>query len=487
MCAGQTHSSLGLRQNPFLTESAIKNMLGFTRKTNSASLAFLVAGAFWFMFGTFYGLFSAIHLQAPEFFNNIPFLVFGRTRPVHVNTVLFGFISSTLIGAALYYVPALLQTRLWSEPLAWFGFLMWNIAVVSGPSTFAFGITQGREYAEYIWPFDVCVMLALLAMIVNMVMTVVSRRENALYVSVWYAMGAMLWTAGVYPIGNVMWHPASGALPGLLDSVFLWFYGHNIVGLLLTPLALATAYYVFPRVSKTPLYSHTLSLLGFWVLVALYSHIGGHHILQAPIPNWLKTISVVDSVGMIIPVATVLTNLWLTIRGRTAAVWQDPAGRFVLAGSIWYLITCVQGPIQSLPSVQKVTHFNNWTIGHAHIAVLGFAGFIALGGLWHILPLVAKKRLYSTRLVSMQFALVLFGLIGFFAVLTTAGLIQGSAWHNGETVYRVLPQISVYMALRTMLGLFIIASSIVGFSNVVLTLKRGEPMQGASFAETASS
>ena len=277
-----------------------------------------------------------------------------------------------------------------------------------------------------------------MALIVNLIMTVANRRENTLYVSVWYVLGAVLWTAGVYPIGNVMWHPATGAMPGLMDSILLWFYGHNIVGLLLTPLALAAAYFVIPRLTKTPLYSHTLSLLGFWMLVALYAHIGGHHILQAPIPNWLKTISIVDSMAMILPVSIVLVNLWMTARGREGLLWSDPAGRFVVAGTIWYLIVCTQGPLQSLPSVQKITHFTNWTIGHSHIAVLGFAGFIALGGMWHVLPLAAGRRLYSSRLVHLQFALILFGLIGFFAVLTTAGLIQGSAWYQGEGVYKTL-------------------------------------------------
>jgi cytochrome c oxidase cbb3-type subunit 1 len=460
-------------------------MLEFTRKPNSVAVAFLIAGSVWFVVGTAYGLIAAIHLVAPEFFNNIFFLVFGRTRPIHVNTMLFGFVATTLLGCALYMVPALLRTPLWSERLGWFSFCFWTAAVLSGPLTFSFGITHGREYAEYIWPFNVCIMLALLGLLVNLVMTVTQRRENTLYVSVWYVLGAALWTAGVYPIGNVMWHPATGAMPGLIDSIILWFYGHNIVGLLLTPLALAVAYFSIPRVTKTPLYSHTLSLLGFWLLIALYAHIGGHHILQAPIPNWLKTISIVDSMAMILPVTIVLVNLWMTARGREGLLWSDPAGRFVLAGTIWYLIVCTQGPLQSLPSVQKITHFTNWVIGHSHIAVLGFSGFIALGGLWHILPLATGRRLYSTRLVHLQFALVLIGLIGFFAVLTTAGLIQGSAWYQGEGVYKVLPEIAPYMALRALLGLFIIAGAVIGLWNAILTVKRGEPIEPASPEEVA--
>jgi len=455
-------------------------MLNFTKKPQSASLAFLVAGAFWFVIGTLYGLFAAIHLMAPEFLNNIFYLVFGRTRPAHVNTVIFGFVAPTLVGCAMYYVPALLKTRLWSERLGWASWLLWNITVLSGPSSFSLGLSQGREYAEYTWIFDVALVAAIVLLIFNLVMTVAGRKVNVLYVSVWYALGAVVWTAMVYPIGNVMWNPPSGAMPGLIDSVFLWFYGHNLVGLLLTPLAVGLAYFIVPRLTGTPLYSHTLSLVGFWTLVAIYSHIGGHHILQAPIPNWLKTVSVVDSVAMIIPVFVVLGNLWLTARGRSGRLWSDPAGRFVLTGTLWYLLVCVQGPIQSLPSVQEITHFNNWVVGHAHAAVLGFAGFIALGGLWHVLPLVAGRKLYSRKLVNLQFALAMFGLVGFFLVLTTAGLIQGSAWANGVALYRVLPELSIYMILRAMLGVFIISGAMVGLANVVLTLRRGEPLDEGS-------
>ncbi|MFZ0389504.1 MAG: cbb3-type cytochrome c oxidase subunit I [Calditrichia bacterium] len=449
-------------------------MFEFTKRTNSASLAFFIAGSFWFMVGTVYGLFSAIHLVAPEFFNNIPFLVFGRVRPTHVNTVAYGFVVNTLIGCGIYFTPALLRTRLWSEPLGWISFLFWNLTVLSGPLTFAFGWTQGREYSEYVWLADFSLLIAVVTLTVNGIMTVITRREKILYVSVWYFIGTFIWVAGAYPLGNVMWHPASGAMPGLLDSVFLWMWGHNLPGLLLTPLATGVAYFVLPRVTKTPLYSHTLSLVGFWTLVALYSHIGGHHIIQAPIPAWLKTISIVDSMLMTIPVFVVLINLFLTIRGRGGAVLGDPGARLVVIGLVWYLLTCIQGPMQSLPVIQRVTHFNNWTIGHSHIAVLGFAGFIALGGMWHVLPLVTGRRVFSKGLVNMQFGLLMLGLSGFFVVLTIAGLIQGEAWNHGEVVYRVLPMIKDYMIARAAFGIAIITAAFIGFYNLMATIWFGE-------------
>jgi len=461
-------------------------MLDFMRRPRNSAIAFMVAGAAWFVVGTSYGLFSAIDLVSPDFFRNIAPLVFGRARPAHVNTVLYGFVGGMLIGSGMYYVPALLRTRLWSEPLGWASFFLWNITVLSGPITFAFGITQGREYTEYIWIFDVFLVLSLLAMILNLAMTIAERTEDHLYVSVWYFMGTFLWFSGTYVIGNVMWHPKTGAMPGLIDSIFLWFYGHNLPGLLLTPLAVGAAYFVIPRVTKTPLYSHTLSLIGFWTLVALYTHIGGHHILQSPIPQWLKDFSIVDSMVMVVPVFVVIANLWITARGNGSKLWEDPAGRLVMAGIAWYLVVCIQGPLQSLPAVQKITHFNNWVIGHSHIAVLGFSGYIALGTLWHVLPMAAKRKIYSKRLVNLQFGLVTFGLAGFFVVLTIAGLIQGEAWYNGETVYRVIPELNDYMVLRAGFGLFIIASAVVGFYNLVMTLLHGERFEPQALEEEAA-
>ena len=452
-------------------------MIKFFYKPKGAALAFMVAGAAWFAVGAVYGMFSAIHLVAPEFLPHLAPLVFGRERPVHVNTMLYGFVGTMLIGAGLYYLPALLKTRLWSEPLAWVAFAFWNLTIASGPLGFAFGFTQGREYNEYVWLADVSLMLAAVCLIVNTVLTIVNRNEQQLYVSVWYFMAAFLWTAGNYPLGNVMWHPATGAMPGLIDSIFLWFWGHNLPGLLITPLATGAAYFVIPRVSRTPLNSHTLSLLGFWLLVALYTHIGGHHVLQSPIPNWLKTVSVVDSISMVLPVSIVVMNLWMTARHFGARIWGDPAARFVMGGVVWYVVTCIQGPLQSLPFLQRVTHFNNWTVGHAHIAMLGFGGYIALGAMWHIVPLVTGRELYSQKLVSLQCGLITFGLTGFFLVLTAAGLIQGTAWHNGETVYRVLPQIAPFMASRAALGVFILTGSLVGLFNLFMTLRHGRVME----------
>jgi cytochrome c oxidase cbb3-type subunit 1/cytochrome c oxidase cbb3-type subunit I/II len=444
---------------------------------HSAARRYLVSSAVWLCIATLGGLFSAIQLFSPDVLRNIPFLEFGRVRPAHTNMVLFGFVGLMSIGAGLYIVPVMLRTRLYGQRLANLSLLLYNLALLGAVATLPLGFTQGREYAELVFPVKVLFLGALLLLLYVLIMTVLRRRESLLYVSVWYICGGVLWTTLLFPLGNVMWHPATGALTGTVDAVWLWFYGHNIFGLFLTPLALAIAYYVIPRVAQAPLYSHTLSLIGFWTLLAFYTHIGTHHLIQAPVPTWLKTISVVDSIGMVVPVMTVLVNLWLTTKDNLGNFTRSVPGKFVFVGVFWYLITCLQGPLQSLPSVQRYTHFNNWVIGHAHIAVLGFSGMIALGGLWYVLPLVSGRRVFSMNLANLQFWLVLVGISGFFGVLTIAGLIQGGAWANGETVYRALPLIAPYMGLRLAFGLLIVTGAFIGLYNVLMTLARGERMQ----------
>jgi cbb3-type cytochrome c oxidase subunit I len=445
-----------------------------SRREYTAAKLWMVSGAFWLVIGTLAGLVLAVHLVSPDFFANISWLEYGRVRSVHPDTVLFGFVVMTLIGVMLYILPKVLATTLYSESMGVAAGVLFNAAVAIGDVTLLAGMTHGREYAEYIFPVDVLIVLAFLLLSVDVIMTIAKRREPLLYISAWYFAGAVTWTSILFFIGNVMWHPRTGAESGIADAIILWFYGHNIFGLLVTPLAVGIAYYMIPRIAKRPLYSQTLGLIGFWSLLAFYTHIGGHHLLQAPIPTWLKTVSVIDSFAMMLPVAAVLVNQWYTARGRFNEFTANPAAKLMFVGTIWYGIVCIQGPLQSLGSVQRVTHFSNWVIGHSHIAVLGFTGFIALGGMYYVLPYITGRKVYSEALVNIQYWLVLLGLIEMFVVLTCAGLIQGQDWLNGDTVYKVVPMLKPYMVLRLMAGLLIFSSACIGLYNVVMTiLKRG--------------
>lgn len=422
------------------------------------------------MAATLAGLVAAIELVAPDLTGNIAWLLFSRLRPIHVNLVLFGFVTPGLLASAFYLVPRLLKTELYSEKLGLLTVGLWNISLVALVVTLADGHTQGREYAEMIWPIDVGIVIAFCLIFFNFMMTVKQRKEKILYVSVWYVLGAVVLTACTYSMGNVIWRPDTGALSGIPDAILLWFYGHNIFGLLLTPLSAATAYYIIPQVCRTPLYSHTLSLLGFWSLIVIYTHIGTHHLLQVPVPTWLKVIAIVDSVAMVIPVMAFLINIWYTARGKLGLLHSDIGGKFVFAGTIMYFIVSMRGSLMALPDVQRVTHFSHWVVSHAHVGVLGFAGMTALGGLYFIIPRITDQPLFSRFLADFQYWMVLIGVVGFTIILTISGLIQGHGWLNGETVYRILPEIHIYNIIRASFGVLIFLSSIAGFYNILRSL-----------------
>ena len=438
--------------------------------TNPTAKAFTLTSALWFAGATTLGMIAAGYLIAPDFLANIEYIHFGRVRPMHVNAVLFGFVTPGLLAAAFYYFPKLLRTELFSHKLGVFSAIFWNITVATGLIGIALGYTQGREYAELAWPVDIMVVISFAMVVFNILMTIRQRKESILFVAIWYTTAAMVLTSITYCLGNVIWKPDTGALTGIPDAILLWFYGHNIFGLLLTPMALGIAYYALPIATRSPLYSHTLSLIGFWSLIIVYTHIGTHHLLQVPVPTWLKTISIVDSVAMVIPVMIVLINLWYTVKGKLGDIHADIGAKFIFTGTIFYFFVNIQGSMMALPHVQRITHFNNWVVGHAHIGVLGFAGVTALGGLYFILPRITGKPLYSRFLADVQYWLVLIGVTGFAVVLTTVGLIQGNAWYNGETLYRTLPEIQPYYILRASLGTFIMIGAYLGLYNVVRSL-----------------
>jgi cytochrome c oxidase cbb3-type subunit 1/cytochrome c oxidase cbb3-type subunit I/II len=449
-----------------LSEEAIDNVAA----GNPTAKAFTLTSALWFAGATTFGMIAAGYLIAPDFLANVEYIHFGRVRPMHVNAVLFGFVTPGLLAAAFYYFPKLLRTEIYSHKLGVFSAIFWNITVAAGLIGIAMGHTQGREYAELPWPVDIMVVISFSMVVFNILMTVRQRKESILFVSIWYTTAAVVLTSVTYCLGNVIWKPDTGALVGIPDAILLWFYGHNIFGLLLTPMALGIAYYALPIATRSPLYSHTLSLLGFWSLIIVYTHIGTHHLLQVPVPTWLKTISIVDSVAMVIPVMIVLINLWYTVKGKLGEIHADIGAKFIFTGTIFYFFVNIQGSMMALPHVQRITHFNNWVVGHAHIGVLGFAGVTALGGLYFILPRITGKPLYSRFLADVQYWLVLIGITGFAVVLTTVGLIQGNAWYNGETLYRTLPEIQPYYILRASLGTFIMIGAYLGLYNVVRSL-----------------
>lgn len=440
----------------------------------SASRRFLVSAALWGLVGTFLGLLAATEYWLPDLVRNVPWLSFGRIRPTHVNVVAFGFISMANIGAVFHVVPDLCRTRLWSE--RWGNILMvaWNLVIALGILCLTNGITEGREYAELPWFLDLAVMAALLLYVALVWGTVLNRTERQLYVSVWYIAGTTLWFPVVYLIGNKVFF----SVPGIGDAIANWFYGHNILGLWFTTNGIGLLYYFLPRITKNPLYSHLLSIVGFSTIAMFYTPTGTHHLLQSPVPEWLKAVAVISSVMLLVPVMSVLVNFWLTMQGKWGMAAQHLPLRFFLTGCFFYLLTCFTGPLQATRWVNWYLHFTHWVVGHAHFALLGTFGFVAWGAVYYVLPRVSGRQWYSRRLAVSHYWLTLTGTVLMITALTIAGLAQAAAWEEGIPVYRGALMVAPFMGLRAFSGLLIVLGQVLFLYNVLKTLFAPEAPDG---------
>ncbi len=442
-------------------------------KQNSASVNFMLSAAAWIVFGVFMGLILALQFVFPDLFRGVPWLVFSRLRQAHTNTVMFAFLSGGLMGLWLYIVPRLTGRQLWSERLGNVSMLLWNLAVLIGIVGLVTAHTQSREYAEFIWIVDVGVMVVLILNLINLYMTVAHRVEPKLYVSLWYISGTLIWMPMLYFIGNVMWSPPTGALTGINDAIFNWFYGHNVLGLWFTTGLLAVIYYIVPRETHTPLYSHFLSLIAFWGIVFFYTGVGAHHLLWAPIPYWLKTIAVAESIGMILPVVAFMMNIFLTMRGNWNRFMTSIPLRFVVTGWAAYVLVSYQGSHQSLRDINLLTHFTQYVPGHAHLSLLFFAASVVMGGTYYAIPRIYNCQIYSRALARVQYSLYVIGFTFFFAGFLLTGLVQGTNWlHQGLPVWSVLPGLRPYMALRAAGGILVVASFILFTYNIFATVVR---------------
>ena len=444
----------------------------FSNEENSASRNFIVSAVFWLVIGMSLGLLGAIEFSAPDLSSNIPQLTFSRIRPTHVNTVAFGWLSMANIGIVLYIVPTLTRSKLFGEAFANFICLVWNLVILVGGLCLVNGYSEGREYAEYPVPIDVAVMIGLLSLSFIVYMTTINRTVKKLYVSLWYILGTFFWMPLVYFIGNRTFI----RLEGLNDGIVNWFYGHNILGMWFTTLGVGIAYYMIPKLSGRPLWSHSLSMLGFWTIAFFYAPTGTHHILQAPVPEWLKALAVIFSVALVIPVITVLTNFFMTMKGNWWQLANNLPLRFVLTGAFFYFITCIQGPFQATRSINWYLHFTQWVVGHAHVALLGTFTFFDFGAIYYILPRVCGKQIYSVSLARMHYWFTLIGFIIFFLSMTIGGLVQSAGWHAGIPVNQWGIEMVPYWILRAIGGALMWFGNILFLLNVIQTVRGVKPL-----------
>lgn len=435
-------------------------------KEGSAARNFLMSAILWSVIGMGAGLFAASEFSFPDLVHNVPQLTMPHLRMVHVNLVAIGWLSMAYLGSMFYMVPSLTKSKLWSERLGNFIMWGWNLLMVGATACLANGFTEGREYAELPALLDCLAVVLLVCAAWNIYATVINRRVKKLYVSLWYFLGALFWFPLVYIIGQRTFV----ALPGLNDAIIGWFYGHNILGMWFTIVGVGMMYYLLPRLTNNPLYSHGLSMLGFWGIALFYAPTGTHHITQSPVPEWLKAIAIISSIFLLVPVFSALTNFFMTMKGKWHMLATDMTLRFVITSTIWYYITCIQGPFQATRWINWYIHFTQWVVGHAHLALLGAFSFISVASIYYGLPRLTGRPWYSQGLIRAHYWLKTLGFSIMLLSLTTAGLIQSAGWAFGMPVDQWSLQIRPYWIIRAFSGVMIVLGQVLFAYNAYRTL-----------------
>ena len=422
-------------------------------------------GLFWLMFAPTIGVIISSYFNYPGYLGNSLELQFGRLRPMHVNGVIFGAFSTLFMGLCYYIVPRLCGIRVWQEKLGYWLAWVWNLGLVLGMILLAMGYNQGLEAGEMPLLADsiffVCVTLATIQFIV----TVAKRTEPQLYVSIWYLVAAFVWTVLNLVLGSFI---LPYSISGINSAAFHGLFIHYIVGLWITPAGYVIIYYFLPASVKNPIYSHKLSLIGFWSLALFYPFVGIHHYLYSPIADWAETLAIITSMLLIIPVWTVLQNFFGTMIGRWQTFGRNLTAKFLIMGALMYLIGCFQGSLEALRSLQEPTHFTDFVISHSHLTVFGTFVVWAIGGTVYVWPKIHDQELWSFKLGNWSFWLITFGISIMGIVLTMAGLMQGTMWMTGTEWLDYLVAMRPYWLIRTISGI----SMDVGISLLVYNLMR---------------
>ena len=433
------------------------------------------------------GVFMAFNAFVfPDYFSG-EYIHFGKVRPVHVGHVTMLWLLSVGVGFMYFFVPRLCGVPLWSDKIAYASVAIWWPSLCIAIYSYPFGTNFGWEYAEIPnWvgfvPIKPMFVLAWVLLVINIFATIFNRKYKQMYVSLWYTMGTLIWTTFIYLAGSyaVMWVPE-----GISRVNISWFYVHNLVGLIFTPMGLAAAYYFLPKLTNTPIYSHRLSMIGFWSIAFFYGWVGAHHMIHGPISQWLQTVSIIFSIWLFIPVWTVVYNLIATLLPKWKEYTQSAAVRFLMMGTMFYFVTCIQGPVMALRNVNEVTSKTDWVIGHAHVALYGAFTFFATAGVYYVIPIITKKELWSNKLADMHFSLSMLGSILFMMALQFGGFYQGllwSHWADGSTYSQFHSQLTAlpfletvaemqpFWVMRAMGGLIILIANIVFVANIFNTI-----------------
>ncbi len=451
------------------------------KSSSLVTFLFLTCSIVWLLVATAAGLFSSIKLHEPDLLANQAWLSFGRLRTIHLNAVAYGWAPMAALGIAMWMLPRLLKTHLVGARYAIVGAMVWNAAMVAGLGCIAAGISDGLEWLEIPWQVDILFVIGGALVGLPLVYTLQARKVQHLYVSVWYMGAALFWFPTLFLVGNL---PAVHF--GVQQAAMNWWFGHNVLGLFYTPMALASVYYFLPKIIGRPIQSYNLSLLGFWTLAFFYGQVGGHHLIGGPVPGWLITLSIVQSVMMIVPVIAFSVNQHLTMKGYFNRLIHSPTLRFIVLGGMMYTLSSVQGSFEALRSINTVAHFTHFTVAHAHLGLYGFFTMVMFGAIYFVMPRVMAWEWPYPSLISLHFWLVVIGFGIYFIGLSIGGWLQGLAMLDATKPFIDSVTVTIpYLKSRSVGGAIMGLGHLVFAGHfIAMATRQGTERKGAALLHT---
>lgn len=448
---------------------------------------FSIMAVVWGVVGMLMGVVIAAQLVWPELNLGLPWTSFGRLRPLHTNAVIFAFGGCTLFATSYYVVQRTCQVSLFFSKLASFTFWGWQAVIVAAAISLPLGYTQGKEYAELEWPIDILITLVWVAYAIVFFGTIGTRKVKHIYVANWF-FGAFILTVALLHIVNSAAIPAGfmksySAYAGVQDAMVQWWYGHNAVGFFLTAGFLGIMYYFVPKQANRPVYSYSLSIIHFWALIFTYMWAGPHHLHYTALPDWTQSLGMAFSLILLAPSWGGMINGMMTLSGAWHKLRTDPILRFMIVSLSFYGMSTFEGPMMAIKTVNSLSHYTDWTIGHVHSGALGWVGLVSMGALYYMVPrLFGQKQMHSIKAIEWHFWLATIGIVLYIAALWISGVMEGLMWRainaDGTLTYTFVESVKAkppYYFTRLLGGLLYLSGMIIMLWNVLKTASNGKP------------
>ncbi|WP_355659742.1 cytochrome-c oxidase, cbb3-type subunit I [Halomonas salifodinae] len=452
---------------------------------------FAIMTVVWGIVGMSLGVILAAQLVWPQLNLGLPWTSFGRLRPLHTNAVIFAFGGSALMATSYYVVQRTCQTRLFSDKLAAFTFWGWQAVIVSAVITLPLGLTTSKEYAELEWPINILIAVVWISYAIVFLGTIKKRKTPHIYVANWFYAAFILTVAVLHVVNNLAIPVGAfnsySIYAGAIDAMVQWWWGHNAVGFFLTAGFLGMMYYFVPKQAERPVYSYRLSIVHFWALITIYMWAGAHHLHYTALPDWAQSVGMVMSIILLAPSWGGMINGMMTLSGAWHKLRTDPTLRFLVVALSFYGMSTFEGPMMAVKTVNALSHYTDWTIGHVHSGALGWVAMITIGSMYHLIPrLFGGTEMYSVKLIAVHFWLSTIGTVLYIAAMWVNGILQGLMWRavnpDGTLMYTFIESVEASgpgYIVRWVGGLFWVVGMLIMAYNVYMTVKRSEAERSA--------